>query len=371
MDTTNIIYARKRADGTTDYVVNLGSVLYNNRVVVLSNLIIPLYSKTFFTLPEDKDKYAAIDVYYNVDTGSFIFNTAKKSASFIQKVNSVALFNAIPIAQFIIRQSVQSFEVVSINQYSKKSTFAITKTFQQGDQGQQGPVGDTGLQGHQGITGSIGELGDQGETGSQGLTGVGAIGAQGPQGETGYYPDLDLLLYCKFKAEDDTLIDYSVYERDMGWTGSGAGYTGVGFTGPGAVGPGAFMTGVIFIEDTSSYIVEPGIVDNSYAVDFKGGLASFQSGRYFGFTGMIQTWVNVNPLPYVDFEYVVDGENPLRVTFTDTSLFDANRWEWDIGGVIVRTKAVDYVFPSSGDYLVTLTAWNNTGSSYKSKIITV
>lgn len=371
MDTTNIIYERNRADGTTDYVVNLGSVLYNNRVVVINNLIIPLRNKKFFTLPEDKGKYAAVDIYYNVETGSFIFNTVKKSASFIQRVNSQILFNVIPIAQFIVRQTVQSFEVVAINQYSRKATFAITQTFQQGDQGQQGPVGDTGLEGSQGITGAIGELGDQGETGAQGLTGVGGVGARGLQGETGYYPDLDLLLYCKFKAEDDTLIDYSVYERDMGWTGSGGGYTGIGFTGPGAVGPGVFMTGIIFIEDESTYTVEPGIIDNSYAVDFKGGLAAFQRGAYFGFTGMIQTWVNVNPLPHVDFDYEVDATNPLRVTFTDTSLFYPNRWEWDVEGVTVTVKSFDYVFSSSGDYLVTLTAWNNTGSSYKSKIVTV
>ena len=51
MDNANNIFERKNLDGSIDYVVNIGNILYNNKIVSLSNLVIPLRQQTIFILP--------------------------------------------------------------------------------------------------------------------------------------------------------------------------------------------------------------------------------------------------------------------------------------------------------------------------------
>jgi hypothetical protein len=369
MDNSNVIYERKNIDGTVDYVIDLGSILYNNRVLNISNLVIPLRSQTFFTLPADKGKYAAVNVYYDVDTGAFIFDLVAKSTTFIQNNTADALFNYLPIAQFIIQEAFGAFNVLVINQYSKMSTFSITKTFISGDRGEQGPVGDTGYAGHTGNIGNTGIDGIYGTTGAQGSTGMGVQGATGSQGATGYQPDLDLLFYAKFKSDDIRLVDYSIYERDFGWGASGAGYTGVGYTGIGMGDTGLFF----FPGSASDYAVEEGIVDNCHAVQYNGGWSSYKYHRWLGFTGTIQAWVRLDVPPKADFVYEVDIANSLKCTFTDTSMFYPTAWEWDLGlgGELVRTSGFSYVFAAHGSYTVTLRAINAAGVSQRVKVITI
>jgi len=373
MDNSNLIYEIRNTatgiQGTTDYVVNLGSVLYNNRILTLSNLIIPLRGQSFFTLPEDKGKYAAVNVYYSVDTGSFIFDLVRKSDSFVQNVTSDALSSYLPIAQFIIQETYGSFKVLVVNQYSKMATFSITTTAEQGDRGTQGPTGDTGLSGYIGKFGETGVYGVQGETGPQGVTGVGVVGATGPQGDTGYYPDPERIFYGKFKSDSLTLMDYAVYERDLGWGASGAGYTGVGYTG---VGLGD--TGLMFVpQDPSSFVVEEGIVDNCHAITYNGGWSSYKNYKFIGFTGSIQAWVRLDVPPIADFTYTVDPLNTLRVTFSDASLLEPTVWEWDLGlgGGIIRAKNFTYLFSVHGLVIVTFRASNAAGVSERIKVITI
>ena len=76
---SNTITERKNADGSVDYIVTLGYLLYNDKILNIRNLIIPLRNQTFFTLPEDKDKYAIVNIYYKVETGKFTFDTVYKN----------------------------------------------------------------------------------------------------------------------------------------------------------------------------------------------------------------------------------------------------------------------------------------------------
>jgi hypothetical protein len=369
MDNTNLIYEIRNADGTIDYVVNLGAVLYNEHVLNISNLIIPLRSQSFFTLPEDKGKFAAVNVYYNPDDGVFVFDLVIKSDTFIQNISSDALSNYLPIAQFIIQEAYGSFDVLVVNQFSKMSTFSITQQFEQGDRGSQGPVGDTGLAGYVGVRGLTGLDGLTGFTGFQGVTGMGAQGARGPQGETGLYPSTELLYYSKFKSDSIQLVDYSVFERDLVWGSTGAGYTGVGYTG---VGLGD--TGEFFVPQTlSAYVVEDGIVDQCQSITYRGGVSSYTCTGFIGFTGTIQAWVRLDVPPQADFSYVVSPSSSLRYTFTDISTMSPTRWEWDLGdgGGTVTASSFSYLFSAHGDYIVTLRAYNAAGVSERSKVITV
>ena len=370
MENSNFIYeVHGTATGIqrlTDYAVDFGSVLYNGQILNISSLIIPLRDQTFFTLPEDKGKYAAVNTYYNVDDGAFVFDLVKKSESFIQDVTADAISNYLPIAQFIIQESYGSFDVLVINQYSKMSTFSITQDFEQGDRGTQGPVGDTGLNGYTGSVGETGIGGLMGYTGPQGITGVGSAGAMGLQGTTGYYPSTDLLFYSKFKTDDISLLDYAVFERDLGWGATGSGYTGVGYTG---VGLGD--TGIFFMsQDQSSFVVEDGIVDRCHSVTYRGGLSAYTNSKFIGFTGSIQAWIRLDVPPIADFSYTV---NSLRVTFTDTSTMVPTAWEWDFGsgGEKIHSRDVTYTFSSHGTYLITLIASNAAGTSERVKSITI
>jgi len=367
MDNSNIIHEIRNADGTVDYSVSLGSVLYNDRILDLSNLIIPIRGQTFFTLPEDKGKYAAINVYYRVEDGEFIFDLVKKSVAFVQSVTSDAISNCLPIAQFLIQESYGSFNVLVINQYSKMATFSITSSFEQGDRGLQGRVGATGLDGYVGSVGETGIEGLIGYTGPQGVTGVGSVGEIGPQGATGVYPSTDLLFYGKFKSDNLSLLDYAVYERDLEWGATGAGYTGVGYTG---IGLGD--TGLFFMpQEQSSFVVVDGIVDNSHSIVYRGGRSGYTNDKFLGFTGSIQAWVRLDVPPIADFSYTVDPSKPTRVTFTDTSVMYPTSWSWSLGGVITPAKNITYTFPTSGTYLVILTVTNAAGSSERAKSITL
>jgi hypothetical protein len=369
MDNSNIIYERKNADGTVDYIVSLGSILYNNRVLTVSNLVIPIRGKSFFTLPEDKGKYAAVNVYYNTEDGTFLFDLVTKSKTFIQNVTADAVSNHLPIAQFIIQESYGTFKVLVINQYSKMAAFSITKNFVTGIQGAQGPVGDTGYAGYTGSQGNTGLQGLVGYTGPKGVTGVGLQGVTGPQGDTGIQPDLDLLLYAKFKSDDTRLIDYSVYERDFGWGASGAGYTGVGYTGIGLGDTGLFF----YAQEASSYEVEDGIVDNCHSITYRGGWSSYKHPRWLGFTGTIQAWIRLDVPPKADFAYEVDPSDNLRYIFTDTSMFYPTSWEWTlgIGSEVIKAQNFSYLFPAHGTYMITLRSSNASGTSQRVRVIIV
>jgi hypothetical protein len=369
MDSSNFIYEIRSADGTVDYSINLGRVLYNDRILDISNLIIPIRDQVFFTLPEDKGKFAIVNVYYGVDDGVFVFDLVKKSDTFIQNLSIEALSNYLPIAQFVVRESFGSFTVLVVNQYSKMATFSITDVFTQGDQGAQGPVGDTGFIGYTGKFGETGVEGLTGYVGPQGVTGFGAQGTAGAQGVTGYRASTDLLFYSKFKAADKTLLDYSVYERDFSWGASGAGYTGVGYTG---IGLGA--TGMIFIpENESSFVVEDGVVDNCHSITYRGGQSSYRHDSYIASPGTIQAWVRLDVAPNIDFSFTPDPLNSLKIFFTDLSLFYPTVWEWDLGlgGDLIKTQNFVYLFSTHGTYTVTLKASNAAGASERIKIITI
>jgi len=370
MENSNLIYERRNADGTVDYIASLGTILYNDRVLTLSNMLIPLRDQTFFILPDEKDYFAAVNVYYNPDSGVFIFDVVGKSTSILQFVTADAVPNSLPIAQFIIKQSVAAFDVIIVNQYSRTATFSITDDFTQGTAGHQGPMGYTGAVGYDGAQGLTGYVGEIGYTGVQGFTGLGVVGATGLQGATGYSPDSQLLFYGKFKSDDTTLADYSIYEQDLGWGASGAGLTGVGYTG---VGLGD--TGTIFIPgELTSYVMEDGIIDQCHSITYRGGWSSYSFTGFIGFTGAIHAWVRVDMPPRVDFSYSIPHPEitTLRLVFTDTSMFFPTSWQWTIDDTVVTTqRSFNYLFASSGTYIVTLRATNAAGSSEKTKIVMV
>jgi hypothetical protein len=368
MDNANNIYERKNPDGSVDYTINIGNVLYNNTTVSLSNIVLPLRQQSFFSLPSEKRYYAAVNVYYSVDNGSFIFDVIKKSEEYIDSYDSDILTNALPIGQFILQQSLSSFEVKKINLYSKLSTFSITSEFIQGDRGAQGEIGDTGFFGYTGIQGFTGIEGLMGYTGIQGDTCVGMMGHTGLQGATGIYPNLDLQLYLKFKTDDINLTDYSPYERDLLWGASGAGITGIIFSNE----TGTNTAIEILDQDQSAFIFEEGILDNCHSVTYNGGVSGYRNEKYIGFTGTIQAWVNINQLPIADFIYeAYTGIVGYPIRFMDASRYSPKTLTWDIDGSIYHSGIITHSFGSTGIHIVKLTATNLVGSHTKSEQITV
>jgi hypothetical protein len=368
MDNTNNIFERKSIDGSIDYVVTMGSFFYNDKIVSLSNVVIPIKSQTFFSLPDERRFFAAVNVYYSVSKGGFVFDTIKKSEKYIDVCDGDALSNEVPIGQFIIQQSLVGFEVKKINFYSKMSTFTITDTYEKGDQGLKGPVGYTGLLGYTGLQGPTGIPGFMGYTGLQGDTGVGLQGMTGLQGCTGVYHDLNLQAYYKFKTDDIYVTDYSVYERDLLWGSTGAGVTGIIYMGASFV-----ETGIEFIDQGQSpYALEQGIVDNCHSVQYKGGRAGYSNSRYVGLTGTINTWINVNQPPIADFicEFYT-GMTGYPVRFIDASMFYPKSVRWDINGTVYTSGIVTHTFGETGMYLVTFTATNAAGAHTKTEIIMV
>ena len=368
MDNANNIFERKNLDGSIDYVVNIGNMLYNDRIVSISNLVIPMRQQTFFTLPDEKRFFAIINVYYSVEDGAFVFDIVKKSDKYIESCDSAALTNAVPIGQFVLQQSLSSFVVKNINLYSKMSTFSITTNFVEGDRGAQGEVGDTGFLGCTGLQGFTGMDGMMGYTGVQGETCVGDIGFQGMQGATGIYPDLDMLMYLKFKTDDINLTDYSAYEQDLIWGATGAGVTGIVYDSEGYTGEH-----IEFIDQgQSSFIVEEGIKDSCHSVEYRGGLSGYRNDKYIGFTGTIHTWLNINQTPIASFYYeAYTGMTGYPMRFVNTSLYDPKSLEWDINGAVYNANIVLHTFGSTGMYIVKLTATNLVGSHTKSELITV
>jgi hypothetical protein len=368
MDNANNIIERKNLDGSIDYIVNIGNLLYNDRIVAISNLVIPFRQQSFFVLPEEKRYYAAINVYYSLDDGEFIFDVVRKSDKYIDSCDSGAQTNIIPIGQFIIQQSLSSFEVKSINFYSKMSTFAITTNFVKGDRGTQGGIGATGFFGATGFLGYTGIQGIVGFTGIQGETCIGMPGYTGIQGATGIYPDTDLQLYLKFKTNDINLTDYSVYERDLLWGSTGAGLTGIVYTGDEYLG-----TAIELIDQgQSSITLEPGVVDNCHNAQYKGGISGYRNNSYFGFTGIIHTWVNIDQAPISDFIYeALSGMVGYPVRFMNTSLYAPRTLTWDINGSKYNSGIIVHSFGSTGAYLVRLTATNLAGAHTKSELITI
>lgn len=373
MNYTNTITMRINLDGTTDYIVELGSVIYNDRIIDIHSLKIPLRDQTFFTLPDDSKKYALVNVYYNVDTGDFVFDLIQKSSGVLSFVPASSIDNLLPLGQFIIQQHLSSFYVVDVREYSIMATYASTDTFTQGVTGMVGDMGATGVMGGTGLVGWRGETGPQGATGPLGETGVGDQGYTGLQGPTGYSPDTRLVFYGKFKYDDDTLIDQSIYEKDFTWTACQAGFTGMFLTGASPA-----VTGLEYVLYTGTgYVLEEGVVDNCHSITFKGNTGSYVLPEYIdigftgGFTGVIQAWVRIDIVPIPDFSYVVDGTNPLKVTFTDASSYFASTWYWFLDGNPVTAKNHTYIFATAGDHIVTLRTCNAFGCSEKTKLITL
>ena len=363
MITSNNIHERKNIDGSLDYVVSLGSILYNDTIRTVGNLVIPFKSDTLFSLPEDINKYASVNVYYDMEYGAFTFDVIKKSDKPVGPISASAINNLIPIGQFVIHQILGGYEVIDVYGYSQMATFALSKELEKGDKGAQGPIGYTGLVG---LTGAIGFTGYQGETGSigvQGETGLGYQGITGIQGETGSCPDIDLAFYAKFKSEGDILQDYSVYERDFVFTATGAGFTGY-------IDP----SWVYVPRDATQFEVQEGIADNCHALSYMGGYSAYTRGNtgLEGITGVIQAWVRVDMPPIPDFSYTASMTNPLRLTFQDESLFNPTQWYWDFVGVSTSTSSsIQTTFPSHGDYVVTLKVTNEAGTTEKSKMVVV
>ncbi len=339
--------------GQKQYSVNLGTILYNDTFLNLNSKIIPIYNQSFFNLPEDANKYAIVNVYYDVKQGSFIFDNLGIFDKYVAKYTADVIPNAIPITQFTLQQSQKTYKVISYIEYSQMSTFTISDTFIQGITGIKGDLGDTGAigyTGHQGLYGPTGSLGLQGY---QGLTGISPQGPTGLQGLTGVYVDLNTLLYFKFKTDDNLQTDFSPYERDCYYT-----YTGTNVDG----------------NPSSYFIRETGVVDYCHEVVYGGGFSAYRRDEYLPFgleTGTISSWIKLRQRPNASFTYTVDLSNPLTVHFTDTSTYGPTSWTWwvkydpsyegQVLGDVYNFQNITYTFPSSGQYIVKLRASNMNG----------
>jgi PKD repeat protein len=345
---SNIISNVKGVDGATKYVVNLGTILYNNTFIELNNLVIPIFSQQFFEIPKDSNKFAVINVYYKIETGIFVFDNVGIFNNKVTSISYEVIPNHIPIAQFILQQKNKTFEVIAINPYSQMSTYAVSEEFIKGATGAKGNVGTTGIIGTTGIRGETGPIGDTGVEGLQGNTGVGLTGCTGIQGCTGWFPDPDLQFYLKLKNSDEVQVDYSIYERDLQWD--------VGITGE------------------SFYTLESGIVDGCLYIQFQGSPSKFNRNQYIGLTGagIVAAWVRVDVKPISNFTYTIDSINPLKVKMYDTSTYFPTGWLWNFGDTYTsNTKNTDHIYTTSGTYLVSLTTTNLTGSDTFSQYITV
>lgn len=350
--------------GDQRYTVDLGTILYNDRFLRLNSMVIPFEKADIFTLPEDADKYAVVNVYFDPEEQRFHFDRLLISDKYVASSTGSAIANMIPVGQFSLHERDGGFEVLSYKEYSRMSTFTITDRFVQGDTGLKGDQGLTGLQGQTGLTGYMGETGALGVTGYPGLTGVGLQGVTGDQGQTGVYPDEDLLLYIKFKNTNRKQTDYSIYERDLYYTATGA-YTETG-------------------RSASGYTGIEGIVDNAHDVWYGGGISMYRRFEYLDFggeTGTLSAWVKLTQKPKPSFTYEVDATDSLLVEFTDTSEGHPTSWTWwfgydgsiegDPGGVVSHEQNPTYRFLAAGEYVVKLRAENVGGYNEFSKFITV
>ena len=79
---------------------------------------------------------------------------------------------------------------------------------------------------------------------------------------------------------------------------------------------------------------------------------------------------SVDP-PTARFTYVVDEDNGLIVTFTNSSL-DADTYSWDFGDSESSTEmSPSHTYAADGEYTVTLTATNSGGSTSASETLTL
>jgi len=366
--TNNNSIIKKETNNGTLYIANLGTVIYNNRLIHINNLIIPISGNRFFSLPQDKNKYAVVNVYYQLKPVQFIFDNIGVYDKYVSKVSSDVKVNLIPIAQFVLRQESKSYVVDHVNEISQMSTFSISDSLSKGITGPVSLLGLTGPQGTTGPKGSTGSEGCQGITGVQGITGSGIIGSSGPKGTTGYYPDLSLQLYYKFKSDSIKVTDYSIYERDSYWGISGG---------------------------NSYFIKQEGVVDSAHKNVYGGGYSAYkrnmflpfgESGAVYypfgiganvtgtqGFTGgTISAWVKINQAPIPDFTVEVDSAATFSYRLKDSSLFFPDRWEWDFGDGTTSTAFNPiHEFPAPGDYIVKMTAFNSSGNNYVYKLVTI
>jgi PKD repeat protein len=75
------------------------------------------------------------------------------------------------------------------------------------------------------------------------------------------------------------------------------------------------------------------------------------------------------PPPTADFSWSVSG---LEVSFTDTSTDSPTSWQWDFGnGATSTSQNPTHTFGAPGDYVVTLTATNASGSDSTSQTVTI
>lgn len=352
------------AVGAIQYSVNLGTVLYNNRFLSLNNLVIPFNNQSFFSLPDEANKYAVVNVYYDVENGKFHFQRVLVSDTYVSGSSATVVPNMLPVGQFIFQERDGGFQVVKYREYSQMATFSISDDLIQGDTGLKGSKGLTGAQGATGVPGLKGDTGFVGITGYRGLTGLSAGGATGEQGATGVYPDEDLLLYLKFDNLSKKQTDYSIYERDVYYTATGA------YSDPG--------------KSLSGFTGIGGIVGNAHEVTYGGGASFYRRYEYLdfgGYTGTVSAWVKLTQKPTPSFTYQVDPEDGLLVGFTDTTQGHPTSWTWwfgydatvegEISGVISHEQNPNYRFPASGEYIVKLRASNAGGDSEYSRFVTV
>jgi len=349
---TNTVHERQNADGTLDYVVDVGSVLYNDRVITVGSLVVPLHRQSYFTLPGEKGMYAVVNAYYEVGTGKFFLDRVLLSTKFISSANSLAIPNLLPLAQFVLKQSVGGFTVESVNEYSRMATYAVSSDGDTGAPGMDGPVGPTGWAGMTGAEGPTGAPGITGYTGMQSPTGVGVQGTRGFQGCTGIYPDMNLFLYLKFKTESNDQTDYSAYERDCTWTVTGMSVTGA--------------------DEISSFTKETGVVDSCHSIMYRGGTSRYVHDDYVdfsGYTGVIQAWVRVDVVPEVDFSYTGVAGVTGVLRFTEQCKYFPQTWTWHVDGTQVSTSKIFTRVVPTGEHLVRLDSTNAAGGMAKTKLV--
>jgi PKD repeat protein len=104
-------------------------------------------------------------------------------------------------------------------------------------------------------------------------------------------------------------------------------------------------------------------------MSYNGGDSAYSKDIYLGFSGVIQTWANVNQVPLADFIYTAGTGH--TYTFVSTSLYFPRTISWNINGSTYGVGTVVHTFPSAGTYLVTLTVGNSSGTNSKTEEITV
>lgn len=360
MDYTNTISQSVGPTGTTEYIVSIGSLIYNGRIVDLSNLVIPLAGQSFFYLPAERGMYAVVNVYYGVEGGRWLFDIVTKDSHYPSFRSYRAIGNMMPVGQFILLESLGKFQVMGVKEYSRVATYAVSSILETGLQGFQGSMGETGSVGQTGVQGPIGATGYIGLTGPQGDTGVGYTGFNGETGYSAPQQDRGLVTHLRYKLDDDQVLDYSIYARDFFWTGIQTSFMALCYTG------GRGETGYeSFIVPSSVRISEPGVVDNCDHVVYAGSPYSYRRGEFInlvGFTGTISAWVRLENPPVASFGWTGVGGDPLRIKFKDTSTYRPTTWQWQFGdGNTSDLHNPAHAYDTAGVYVVALRAGNKVG----------